>query len=393
MDINSSKNKSLKKNIAIFHHQYSYGGVDTQLISLLNYWPNKDDFFYLISNKDNQGLEYIKKNIINTNIEYLYIEELDKNQNKFFINFTKVHKKLNSIMISKSINNLLINNGGFPGSLYALILCTLKYSKINSSKIFLLIHHAPIFYNKKIKIISLLLSFLITLKKIKIITVSKASKKELEENTFLKNISVINNGVDILKKYERYSMFNHNSLKSTNFKNKIIIGMIGPLDSHKGHNFILKIISKLDINKYIFIIVGKGDEKKSIENLINQLNLNENVFLTGYIDKHQFSIIENFDIILFPTRDFEGFGYSIAEAMFLKKTILASAVGAIPEFVENGKNGFLIHPNNSDEWYNTLIKCIDNYKMRIALGENAHLTISKKFTAKKMSNAYYKKII
>lgn len=381
------------KIIAIFHHQYSYGGVDTQLISLLNNWPSKDDFFYLISNKDNQGLENIKKNIHNSNIEYLYIEELNKNQKKFFFNFIKVHSKLKNMIVSKSINYLLINNGGFPGSLYALILCIMNYPKISISNVYLLIHHAPIFKNNVIKMISLILSFFIALRKIKIITVSKASKIKIEKNTFLKNISVINNGVDIFQNYEKYNIFNHQSLKSVNFKNKLIIGMIGPLDSHKGHNFILKIIRKLDTSKYIFIIVGKGDEKKIIKNNINKLNLNNNVFLTGYINKHQFSIIDNFDVILFPTRDFEGFGYSIAEAMYLKKTILASAVGAVPEFVENEKNGFLIEPNDTNEWYNTLIKCLNYDKMRYLIGENAHITILEKFSAKKMSNAYYQKII
>ena len=47
--------------------------------------------------------------------------------------------------------------------------------------------------------------------------------------------------------------------------NQKVIGMIGPLDYHKGHNFILEVIKKLDINKYIFVIVGKGIMFNSIK--------------------------------------------------------------------------------------------------------------------------------
>ena len=83
MDINSSKHKSLK-NIAIFHHQYSYGGVDTHLLALINNWPNKNDNFFIISNNDNSGIKNIINNQTYKNIEFFFIDELDQNQNDFF---------------------------------------------------------------------------------------------------------------------------------------------------------------------------------------------------------------------------------------------------------------------------------------------------------------------
>ncbi len=391
MDINSSKHKSLK-NIAIFHHQYSYGGVDTHLLALINNWPNKNDNFFIISNNDNSGIKNIINNQTYKNIEFFFIDELDQNQNDFFFNFKKVYFKLDKYLKHKSINTFIINNGGFPGSLYALLLSILNFNQKLNIKKFLLIHHAPIFKGKIIiKFLSLLISLLIRIKRIEVITVSNASKKLLISNTFIKNISVINNGLE-LKKFQNFDLLSLDIFKNINFKKKIILGMIGPLDDHKGHYFVLDLLKDIDKEKFIFIIVGKGKNYSQLKETIKNYDLKKNIILTGYLEEHQYSIIENFDILLFPTRDFEGFGYSMAEAMYLKKTVIASNVGAIPEFVINLKNGILLDPLDKIGWQKSIANCIEDSGLRYNLGTEAFKTIKNQFDAKRMAYEYFKKI-
>mgnify|MGYP001476632701 CR=1 FL=1 len=391
MDINSSKHKSLK-NIAIFHHQYSYGGVDTHLLALINNWPNKNDNFFIISNNDNSGIKNIINNQTYKNIEFFFIDELDQNQNDFFFNFKKVYFKLDKYLKHKSINTFIINNGGFPGSLYALLLSILNFNQKLNIKKFLLIHHAPIFKGKIIiKFLSLLISLLIRIKRIEVITVSNASKKLLISNTFIKNISVINNGLE-LKKFQNFDLLSLDIFKNINFKKKIILGMIGPLDDHKGHYFVLDLLKDIDKEKFIFIIVGKGKNYSQLKETIKNYDLKKNIILTGYLEEHQYSIIENFDILLFPTRDFEGFGYSMAEAMYLKKTVIASNVGAIPEFVINLKNGILLDPFDKIGWQKSIANCIEDSGLRYNLGTEAFKTIKNQFDAKRMAYEYFKKI-
>ena len=79
--------------------------------------------------------------------------------------------------------------------------------------------------------------------------------------------------------------------------------------------------------------------------------------------------------------------------MYLKKTVIASNVGAVPEYVINNKNGFVLKPNDLEEWHKVLTKCLENKTLRINIGQQANKTIIKKYSAKLMSNAYYKKII
>ena len=85
-------------NIGIFHHQYSYGGVDTHLIHLLNSWPNKNDNFIIISNHDNEGLIALKKNIQFKNVKYLFINELKASQKNFLFNIFSVFRSFCKII-------------------------------------------------------------------------------------------------------------------------------------------------------------------------------------------------------------------------------------------------------------------------------------------------------
>ncbi|OGY71356.1 MAG: hypothetical protein A2986_03800 [Candidatus Jacksonbacteria bacterium RIFCSPLOWO2_01_FULL_44_13] len=59
-----------------------------------------------------------------------------------------------------------------------------------------------------------------------------------------------------------------------------------------------------------------------------------------------------------PTLSHEIFGMSALEAMALGKPIIASHRGALPELVENGKNGWLIDPENKDEFRMALKECM-----------------------------------
>ena len=92
------------------------------------------------------------------------------------------------------------------------------------------------------------------------ITVSMASKMMLEKYTPMKNIHVIHNGIDLCERLSNPYDFK-SRLRID--QEKIIIGIIGPIDLHKGHSNIIVVfkMSSILLNRAHFVIVGSGKKQ------------------------------------------------------------------------------------------------------------------------------------
>ena len=78
--------------------------------------------------------------------------------------------------------------------------------------------------------------------------------------------------------------------------------------------------------------------------------------------KHESSIIaQNLDLLISLTKDFEGFGLSLAEALAVKTPVLATKVGGVTEFL-NKKNSVLIKNHNQQKICIELKDFAKNYK-------------------------------
>ena len=102
----------------------------------------------------------------------------------------------------------------------------------------MLIHHAPDEKRSKIAFIADFLVIICRILSINFITVSLASEKMLRENTPIKKFKVIYNGISVKKISSHKNRIR--KMYSIN-KNKAIIGIIGPLDPHKGHHTIFEV--------------------------------------------------------------------------------------------------------------------------------------------------------
>ena len=127
--------------ICIFTENNYKGGLDTFLINLINAWPNSNDIFTIVCNKDHPGLFYLESKLENTifiKYSFLFTSKLfhGKANNlllktKFFRGFFYLIFRIleypfilpyfiiNLITFFKKNNyeKLLIVNGGYPGSL------------------------------------------------------------------------------------------------------------------------------------------------------------------------------------------------------------------------------------------------------------------------------------
>ncbi len=359
--------KNLKK-IAIIMENLEYGGVTTHLIGLLKSKRFRNYEILIITNNSNKAIEQIKKEINYKKIKYLSYYSFNSISSDIFLIkvFLLLFKPLlfllsffQMIVIVKKISfdALLANCGGY-GNFRDEMAGILACKALNKKNIHLLIHHCyvgQIFWNYLINLINIYIGKISD----SLIFVSHATKKSIENNTSLltysKKKSVIHNGVLIRN-------FKKKKLKIFHSKKRIIkIGMLSRIDRYKGQQDLVNAFTKLPKNlkdKMKVFFVGNGDVKNinELKSIIEKENLNNNFKIVNYVKKDSLTIIQNFDLLISLTRDFEGFGYSIAEALYVKTPVIATKVGGIPEYLNN-KNATLINPKSSNE----LIKAISNF--------------------------------
>jgi len=84
-------------------------------------------------------------------------------------------------------------------------------------------------------------------------------------------------------------------------------------------------------------------------------------------------------VFCLPTRR-EPFGIVFLEAFAHKLPIVATTVGALPDIVSNGENGFLVAPNDIKQLTGRLIELLGNAEKCKAFGEHGYQSVAGKYT-------------
>ena len=388
------KKKHLK--IGIFWEQFEWGGVDTHLKYLLESWENNDDEIIIYHNSNNKGALRLKKEL---SLKKIIFKEFNSlfNSKKNYLNFLFIPIKFfisliryKKFLSKEKLDIFIVENGGYPAA-YCVLAAMISSYNIKVPVRLLVIHHEAVKPNFLTKLFRMYLDRNISKKITSLICVSRATKQSLKQKTLLLknkelNCDVIYNCVPIFLKNKDSSLIN---------KEKII-GILGRIEPYKGHEDLILAFSRLPNhikeNNKIFII-GTGEDKNlmKIKKMIKNLDLVEKVLFKGFINDKIENILINLDLVVMPTRNFEGFGYTIAEAMSVGVPVLASKVGAITEIMSLDEGG-LFEPNNIDDLQNNLIDFNLNNSFWIKRAEKAKIKINEKFGSSKIANKFRQNI-
>lgn len=173
-------------------------------------------------------------------------------------------------------------------------------------------------------------------------------------------------------------------------KDLIIIGSVGELHKTKGYEYALEGIKSLIENlkqkspskKIFYVIAGEGEYRKNIENKIELLGLNNSVLLLGNVPD-VFQYLRSFDYFLIPSIS-EGLPYMLLEAGIAGLPIVSTAVGGIPEVVDDMKSGILIQQKKSSQISDALEFLITHKKTCSEYSKNINNRVLKDFSIEKM---------
>ncbi len=221
------------------------------------------------------------------------------------------------------------------------------------------------------------------------------NQRDLEQAKKLKikprgDIVLIHNGIevyklDIMDREEARTQLLEKVAKSSgrNIKVKNIIGTIANFYPTKGLEYLVGAADYFtDTEDPIFFIIGDGELRPGLDKMIREKGLERKVFLLGQIpDAYRF--LPAFDVFVLPSVK-EGFPWALIEAMSAKLPVIATDVGAVPEIIDDYKNGLIVKPKDSAELANKIKEVLENDRLKNELGIQAHQTVLFKFELDKM---------
>lgn len=154
------------------------------------------------------------------------------------------------------------------------------------------------------------------------------------------------------------------SIKPLNFGANCNIVCVGRLFiNHKGQDILLKalhILKQKGIKNFHLDIIGDGESKKQLIDMISEYELFDNVSLLGQKDRdYIYTHLCDYDLFVLPSRS-EGFGLSVAEAMCAKVPVLVCNLEGPMGVINNGILGISFLSEDFEDLSNKLYSFISN---------------------------------
>ncbi len=169
------------------------------------------------------------------------------------------------------------------------------------------------------------------------------------------------------------------------FQTKFIVGTLANHYPAKGLNYLVEAAGHFrQQDQVLFVIIGSGPLTAELQTQINQQNLGKKVFLLGNIPDAATWLL-GLDVFVLPSLK-EGFPWALLEAMAAKLPVIATAVGAVPEIIQDGENGYLVAPANPEQIVLRLRELFNDNLKPTELGISAHQTVLLQYSLDKMIN-------
>lgn len=183
--------------------------------------------------------------------------------------------------------------------------------------------------------------------------------------------------------------------KELNLKNQKVILYLSRIIKRKGLDLLIKAFSKLEkeIDNVFLLVVGDGDFRNNCESLAQRLEVS-NVLFYGVVDPDDApSFYQACDLFVLPSWPYkgqlEGWGMVINEAASMGKPIITTdAVGAAPDLVKNGYNGYIVRSNCVEDLHERMKQILINPELAKKMGTNSRIVFEEYNDLAKAANIF-----
>jgi glycosyltransferase involved in cell wall biosynthesis len=208
----------------------------------------------------------------------------------------------------------------------------------------------------------------------KVIAVSRALAEETAAFYRLpkERIVTIHNGIDLLSFTD--------SQVGENREHTIL--SVGRLSWRKGYRYLIDAMPYV-LSEYPnarLLLLGDGDQKTPLQRHVKKLGIDNSVLFLGRVSAERLhSLYHEADVYVQPSL-YEPLGIAILEAMSMRKPVVGTRVGGIPELITNDVEGLLVEPGNSLQLVRAIMHVFSDSSCRRRFGSNARKRVEREFT-------------
>jgi glycosyltransferase involved in cell wall biosynthesis len=199
----------------------------------------------------------------------------------------------------------------------------------------------------------------------------------------LENVAVIPNAVHLEKVTALSTHDRREILTGFNMDpNQFVLLMASRCVHEKGHRFLLQALRNLS-DKEIrpqTLMVGGGPLFEEIGRTIKSLGLEGHVRLTDSVAHERLLKIMQASDALVMASTHEGFPLVPAEAMLLRKPVLATTAGGLTDLIANNVSGILVPPSDPEALAQGIERLVGDSELRTRLGEAGRERVLAKFS-------------
>lgn len=226
----------------------------------------------------------------------------------------------------------------------------------------------------------------------RVITVSEAAAKFCHDlGVPSEKTVVILNGID-LTKFDP-SVDGSPVRKRLGIEDEPIVATAIRLVKRKGPGHLVASFARVikSVPSAKLVIAGWGPEEKNLRAQIQELGLEEAVFMTGPLSREKVAeLMAAANVFVLPSV-VEAFGRAAVEAAAVGTPVVVPRAGGMPEIIKDGFNGLLFRPGDEVGMANAILRVLTDKKLVERLRENGMRTarkLSLESTAKRTLSLY-----
>lgn len=155
---------------------------------------------------------------------------------------------------------------------------------------------------------------------------------------------------------------------------------VGRITARKGIKPLIEactILKKQGYTDYSLVVIGNGDQRGELEELIAQQGLTDLVTWVGWVEYGSLGVyFQNADVFVFPTLE-DIWGMVPLEAMVFGTAVLCSRWAGAAELVVDGESGYIFDPYKPEELAEKMRQFLDRPELIKIMGDRAKELIGK----------------